>query len=134
MGYNKLISKISMIRIYYSLMYSQNLMNMLGIAKVPEEGLVKVRWRIVSKGRALIFLQFWKIREMQSKEYWNDGIVSFYLNKRGKVRKICLDKVGTFPTKPTRDRMKGANPDCSQFQVDKSKEEAPRVMENMAKV
>ena len=93
MGINKLVSKISLIRIYHSLVYSQNIMNVLGIAKVPEDDLVKVRWRIVSKGKSLIFLQFWRVNEMRKKEYWNDGIVYFYLNKRGKVRKVTIDKV-----------------------------------------
>lgn len=93
MGYNKLVSMVSMARIYHSMMYSQNVMNVLGIAKVPEDDLVKVRWRIVSKGKALIFLQFWRIMELRKKEYWNDGIVYFHLNKKGKARKIVLDKV-----------------------------------------
>ena len=94
MGYNKLISKVSLIRIYHSIVYSQNIMNVLGIAKIPEEGVLKVRWRIVSRGKSLIFMQFWKVMEMRKKEYWNDGIVYFYLNKNGKVRKIVLEKVG----------------------------------------
>lgn len=96
MGYNQLITKISFIRIYHSVLYSQNNMNVLGIAKIPEEGVVKLRWRIVSKGKAFIFLQFWKVNEMRKREYWNDGIAYFYLNRAGKVRKIVLERVGSF--------------------------------------
>lgn len=92
-GYDELVKKISFIRIYYSLMYSQNNMNVLSIAKIPSEGLVKVRWRIVSRGKLLIFIKFWKFLDLTKKENWNDGIVYFYLDKTGKVNRIVIEKV-----------------------------------------
>lgn len=92
-GIPALIKRVSFIRIYYSLMYSFNIMSVLNIAKLPDEGLIKVRWRITSKGRLLIFLQFWRVRELTRKEYFNDGITSFYLNGNGKVHYILIEKV-----------------------------------------
>lgn len=91
-GLQNLVKKISFIRIYYSLMYSMNTMSVLSIAKIEDDGLVKLRWRIASKGRLLAFVQFWKLN-FHKKVYFNDGIVYFYLNKNGKVKRLIIEKV-----------------------------------------
>ena len=67
-------------------------MKVLSIAKMSDESVVKVRWRIVSKGKWFAFLKFWKFKEMRTLEHWNDGIVRFDLNVQGKVKKITIDK------------------------------------------
>lgn len=74
-------------------MYSMNLMSVLSIAKIEADGLVKLRWRIQSKGRLLAFIQFWKFNTFNKKTHYNDGIVYFYLNKSGKVKKLIIEKV-----------------------------------------
>lgn len=71
-------------------------MKVLSIAKIPDEGLVKLRWRISSRGRLWSFLQFWKVKDFKKKEFWNDGIVYFYLNKNGKVKRLVIEKVNFF--------------------------------------
>lgn len=85
-GLTKYATRINLIKIYFTLRYSSNRMELLNLVKNPEESFIKVRWRIKSKPVFKTYL---------GKEIWNDGISTFHVNSNGKICSHICDNVQT---------------------------------------
>ncbi|XP_071152432.1 uncharacterized protein [Mytilus edulis] len=89
---------LSVIRILAYFKYTQITVQLLKITVHPEDGAVKVRWRVagLSNTASLKFWNFYpgKYRENVEKDsQWTDGLSTYYINKHGMVYKHVVDNV-----------------------------------------
>lgn len=82
---------VSTIKIYYFIKYSSSKVELLNLVKNPEESLVKIRWRVVSRPGVIRFLL--APFKFHNSEMWTDGISSFYVNKDGKIYCHVCDNI-----------------------------------------
>ncbi|XP_060523560.1 uncharacterized protein C6orf136 homolog [Cylas formicarius] len=73
--------------------------DILKITQHPEEGTIKVRWRIKGVSALYVMLKFWKVKVWRSKEIieksenWYDGFSVFYVNSDGVIFKHVAEKM-----------------------------------------
>jgi len=98
------VKQIALLRIVGHLKFAYVKFDVLKITSHPEDGTVKVRWRIRGVSGLKVFLNFWKISLMNLKdsiereqESWYDGFSTFIVNSEGKVYHVIVDKMQPDP-------------------------------------
>jgi len=99
-GLHYFISMISILRLLGHLKYAFVKFDVLKITKHPEDGTIKVRWRIKGISGMKIFVNLWKFKLWnleaaikENVESWHDGFSIFYLGSDGLVHKLTADKM-----------------------------------------
>ncbi|XP_025198600.1 uncharacterized protein C6orf136 homolog [Melanaphis sacchari] len=102
-GLEYFMSTISILRLMGHLKYAFVKFDILKITKHPEDGTIKMRWRIKGISGMKVFLKFWKFRLWnleqvikENVESWHDGFSIFYLGSDGLVHKLTADKMQPF--------------------------------------
>lgn len=85
-GLSRYALRISLVKYFFIVRYSQNRMELLNLVKNSEESFIKVRWRIKSKPVLKTYL---------GKEIWTDGISTFHVDNNGKICSHICDNVQT---------------------------------------
>ncbi|XP_022203710.2 uncharacterized protein LOC111060353 [Nilaparvata lugens] len=98
-GLSNYVTSISLMKLGSHLKFAYVKFEIINITKHPEEGSVKLRWRIRGLSGLKVFLLFWRIKVWKLKdtikdhETWYDGFSVFYVNGEGKIYKHVLDKM-----------------------------------------
>ncbi|XP_050442147.1 uncharacterized protein C6orf136 homolog [Adelges cooleyi] len=99
-GLHYFMTSISLLRIMGHLKYAFVKLDVLKATKHPEDGTVKIRWRIKGISGFKVFMKFWKFKFWdfenaikQNIETWHDGFSVFYLGGDGLVHKLTVDKM-----------------------------------------
>jgi len=99
-GLEYLIITVSMLRLLGHIKYAFVKLDILKITKHPEDGTIKVRWRIKGITGLKVFMKFWKFRLWnmdqvikENVESWHDGFSIFYLGPDGLIYKLTADKM-----------------------------------------
>ncbi|XP_011304356.1 uncharacterized protein C6orf136 homolog [Fopius arisanus] len=98
-GINNYIKQILYLRTSAHVMYAYVKFDILKITMHPDEGTVKVRWRIRGLSGLKVFAMFWKLKilkiseSMRALESWHDGLSTFYVGSDGLVFKHVADKM-----------------------------------------
>ncbi|XP_026817908.1 uncharacterized protein C6orf136 homolog [Rhopalosiphum maidis] len=99
-GLEYFMSIISILRLMGHIKYAFVKFDILKITKHPEDGTIKIRWRIKGISGMKVFLKFWKFRLWnleqvikENVESWHDGFSIFYLGSDGLVHKLTADKM-----------------------------------------
>lgn len=93
------IQQISLLKVVGHLKFAYVSMDILKITAHPEEGSVKVRWRIKGLSSFKVMVTFWKTKLWNTKdsidksEKWYDGFSTFYVNDEGLIYKHIVDKM-----------------------------------------
>ncbi|XP_066582560.1 uncharacterized protein [Prorops nasuta] len=72
---------------------------LIKITKHPEDGVIKVRWRIRGVSGTKVMFTFWKFNifklrdQIKELEVWYDGFSTYYVGSDGKVYKHVVDKM-----------------------------------------
>ncbi|CAH0389906.1 unnamed protein product [Bemisia tabaci] len=112
-GVHHLVQKLGYMRFWGHLKFSYVKFYVLKMTSHPEEGCIKVRWRIAGITTFKTYFQFWKLKfwkfkEMLEKEeeVWYDGFMIIHLNSNGLIGKIYIDKMmpDEDKTKVTKDK------------------------------
>ena len=97
-GLSKYSLQMALIRIIGHFKYVQVTLVIVKITSHPEEGTIKVRWRIAGLSNTKA-LSFWRYRPGKFKEHlmddsqWTDGFSTFYIGTDGLVFKHRVDQV-----------------------------------------
>uniref|UniRef100_A0A0A9XDY3 Uncharacterized protein C6orf136 n=2 Tax=Lygus hesperus TaxID=30085 RepID=A0A0A9XDY3_LYGHE len=98
-GVANYVKQIALVRVVGHLKFAYVKFEVLKITRHPEDGTVRVRWRIrgVSGLRVMVMFwkfKLWKMREIfDNQDSWYDGFSTFYVGSDGKVFKHVADKV-----------------------------------------
>nr|CAG4648764.1 EOG090X09QP [Polyphemus pediculus] len=98
-GIYNYVKQVALLRCYGHLKFAFVKFEILKITQHPEDGTIKVRWRINGISGMKIFLTFWryklwKWREMMEKqEMWYDGFSTFHVSSNGLVTLHVADKM-----------------------------------------
>ncbi|XP_025406563.1 uncharacterized protein C6orf136 homolog isoform X3 [Sipha flava] len=99
-GVEYFMSMISILRLMGHLKYAFVKFDILKITKHPEDGTIKIRWRIKGISGMKVFFKFWKFSLFnleqvikENVESWHDGFSIFYLGSDGKIHKLTADKM-----------------------------------------
>ncbi|XP_029343676.1 uncharacterized protein C6orf136 homolog [Acyrthosiphon pisum] len=99
-GLEYFMTTISLLRLMGHIKYAFVKFDILKITKHPEDGTIKVRWRIKGISGLKVFMKFWKFRLWnleqvikENVESWHDGFSVFYLGSDGQVHKLTADKM-----------------------------------------
>lgn len=99
-GLEYFMSTISILRLMGHIKYAFVKFDILKITKHPEDGTIKIRWRIKGISGMKVFMKFWKFRLWnleqvikENVESWHDGFSIFYLGSDGRVHKLTADKM-----------------------------------------
>lgn len=93
------VKQIALLRTVGHLKYAYVTFEILKITKHPEDGTVRVRWRIRGISALKVMLQFWKYKLWKLKEIfegqeaWYDGFSVLYVGSDGLVSKHVVDKI-----------------------------------------
>lgn len=94
------VKQIALLRTVGHLKFAYVKFEILKITSHPEDGTVKVRWRIRGISGMKVFLQFWKFKLWKIKELfddhqesWYDGFSIFFVGSDGLVYKHVADKM-----------------------------------------
>lgn len=94
------VKQIALLRTVGHLKFAYVKFEILKITSHPEDGTVKVRWRIRGISGMKVFLQFWKFKLWKMKELfddhqesWYDGFSIFFVGDDGLVYKHVADKM-----------------------------------------
>lgn len=94
------VKQIALLRTVGHLKFAYVKFEILKITSHPEDGTVKVRWRIRGVSGLKVFLQFWKFKLWKMKgmldenqESWYDGFSIFFVGSDGLVYKHVADKM-----------------------------------------
>lgn len=93
------VRQVAWLRTVGHLKFAYVKFEILKITQHPEDGTVKVRWRIRGIPALKVMFQFWRYklwewRDMFEKsDSWYDGFSTFYVNEDGKVTKHVADKM-----------------------------------------
>ncbi|XP_015599172.1 uncharacterized protein LOC107269613 [Cephus cinctus] len=93
------VKQIALLRTVGHLKFAYVTFEVLKITMHPEDGTVKVRWRIRGISGLKVMFLFWKIKlwniqeAFQEQESWYDGFSTFYVNSSGLIVKHVADKM-----------------------------------------
>ncbi|XP_023216555.1 uncharacterized protein LOC111619123 [Centruroides sculpturatus] len=93
------VQQMALVRILGHLRYSHVKLEILKITQHPEDGTVRVRWRITGVSGLRVLFMFWKFvlwewKKMMEKETeWVDGFSVFFIGPDGLVYKHVCDKM-----------------------------------------
>lgn len=97
-GVNQYATQMMKFRAYTHLKYAHVHMEVMSSACLPEEGIVRVQWRIVGLSQFKA-LKFWKYtawsygKSFREDAEWIDGVSIFHVNKDGLVVKHRMDRM-----------------------------------------
>lgn len=98
-GIYHFVKQVALLRTVGHLKFAYVKFDILKITSHPEDGSVRVRWRIRGVSGLKVFLLFWRIKlwklkeTVKSEESWYDGFSIFYVGGDGKVYKHIADKM-----------------------------------------
>ncbi|KAF6205423.1 hypothetical protein GE061_019595 [Apolygus lucorum] len=98
-GIGNYVKQIAIVRLVGHLKFAYVKLEVLKITRHPEDGSVRVRWRIRGISGLKVMVMFWKYKlwKMQeifdNQDSWYDGFSTFYVGSDGKVFKHVADKV-----------------------------------------
>ncbi|XP_030758305.1 uncharacterized protein C6orf136 homolog [Sitophilus oryzae] len=98
-GLMNYVRQVALLRLIGHIRFAYVKFEILKITQHPEDGTVKVRWRIKGLSAFQVMFQFWKYKVWEYKnilnrtENWYDGFSTFYVNADGLVVKHVADKM-----------------------------------------
>ncbi|CAB3367881.1 Hypothetical predicted protein [Cloeon dipterum] len=98
-GLYNYVKQVALLRSVGHFRFAYVKFEILKITSHPEEGTVKIRWRIRGISALKVFLQFynfklWKMKEIwDQQEAWYDGFSTFYVGGDGTIYKHVADKM-----------------------------------------
>ncbi|KAL1502760.1 hypothetical protein ABEB36_007859 [Hypothenemus hampei] len=99
-GLYNYVKQVALLRTVGHLKFAFVRFEILKITQHPEDGTVRVRWRITGISTLKVIIQFWKVKLWKYKESsqdtstsWYDGFSTFVVNEEGKVIKHVADKM-----------------------------------------
>ncbi|KAF4532551.1 hypothetical protein B566_EDAN010843 [Ephemera danica] len=98
-GLYNYVKQVALLRTVGHLKFAYVKFEILKITSHPEDGTVKIRWRIRGISALKVMLTFWKyklwnIKEaFEHQESWYDGFSTFYVGEDGSVHKHVADKM-----------------------------------------
>nr|CAG4650317.1 EOG090X09QP [Sida crystallina] len=98
-GIYSYVQQVALLRCIGHIKFAYVRFDVLKITQHPEEGTVKVRWRITGISGLKIFLNFWRYKLWQWKdlmakqESWYDGFSTFHVSSDGLVHLHIADKM-----------------------------------------
>uniref|UniRef100_A0A1B6G2B4 Uncharacterized protein n=1 Tax=Cuerna arida TaxID=1464854 RepID=A0A1B6G2B4_9HEMI len=102
------VRQIALLRMIGHFKFAYVKFDILKITSHPEDGTVKVRWRIRGISGMKVFFNFWKFNILNMKESvereqesWYDGFSVFFVDGEGKVFKHVVDKMQPDPEEKT---------------------------------
>nr|SVE75882.1 EOG090X09QP [Daphnia hispanica] len=93
------VKQVALLRCVGHLKYAYVRFEVLKITQHPEEGTIKVRWRICGISGLKVLLQFWRYKLwqwkelLQKQESWYDGFSTFHVSSKGLVTLHVADKM-----------------------------------------
>jgi len=110
------VKQIALLRMIGHFKFAYVRFDILKITSHPEDGTVKVRWRIRGISGMKVFFNFWKFNILKLKETidkesesWYDGFSIFFVDSNGKVYKHIVDKMQPDPEEKV-DSLKPLSP------------------------
>ncbi|XP_076275546.1 uncharacterized protein LOC143206748 [Rhynchophorus ferrugineus] len=98
-GLMNYVKQVALLRTVGHIKFAYVKFEVLKITQHPEEGTVKVRWRIRGISALKIMFQFWRYKLWEWKQLfeksdsWYDGFSTFYVNSDGLIVKHVADKM-----------------------------------------
>ncbi|XP_059480999.1 uncharacterized protein LOC132199915 [Neocloeon triangulifer] len=98
-GLYNYVKQVALLRTVGHLKFAYVKFEILKITSHPDEGSVKIRWRIRGISAMRVMLKFWKFRIWNMKEIWEkqeawyDGFSIFYVGSDGAIYKHIADKM-----------------------------------------
>nr|CAG4649508.1 EOG090X09QP [Scapholeberis mucronata]SVE93744.1 EOG090X09QP [Scapholeberis mucronata] len=98
-GLYNYVKQVALLRCVGHLKFAYVRFEILKITQHPEDGTIKVRWRISGISGLKVLLQFWRYKLWQWKEImnkqesWYDGFSTFHVNSDGLVTLHVADKM-----------------------------------------
>ncbi|XP_050536900.1 uncharacterized protein C6orf136 homolog [Daktulosphaira vitifoliae] len=99
-GLQYFMTTVSLLRVIGHCKYAFVKFDVLKATKHPEDGTIKIRWRIKGISGFKVFVKFWKFKFWDLEnvikdniEVWHDGFSIFYLGSDGLVHKLTADKM-----------------------------------------
>lgn len=98
-GLYNYVKEVALLRCVGHLKYAYVRFEILKITQHPEEGTIKVRWRICGISGLKVLLQFWRYKlwqwkeVLQKQESWYDGFSTFHVSSKGLVTLHVADKM-----------------------------------------
>ncbi|XP_066149305.1 uncharacterized protein C6orf136 [Euwallacea fornicatus] len=93
------VRQVALLRTIAHLKFAYVKFDILKITQHPEDGTVRIRWRIVGVSGFKVMVQFWKYKLWKMKktikenEAWYDGFSTFYINAEGKIVRHIANKM-----------------------------------------
>lgn len=91
------VRQMSMLRLIGHLRFAFVKLEILKITKHPEDGTVRVRWRIMGVSGLRFIFKLWQVKNwqnmMNAESSWYDGFSTFYVGADGKIFKHICDKM-----------------------------------------
>ncbi|XP_066260839.1 uncharacterized protein C6orf136 homolog [Euwallacea similis] len=93
------VKQVALLRTVAHIKFAYVKFDVLKITQHPEDGTVRIRWRIVGVSGLKVMVQFWKYKlwkmkeTIQQNEAWHDGFSTFYVNAEGKIVRHVADKM-----------------------------------------
>jgi len=93
------VKQIALLRAVGHLKFAYVQFQVLRITQHPEDGTVRVRWRIAGISGLKVMFMFWKYKlweykkVLQDQESWHDGFSTFYVGSDGLIYKHVADKM-----------------------------------------
>nr|SVE90008.1 EOG090X09QP [Daphnia sinensis] len=98
-GLYNYVKQVALLRCVGHLKYAYVRFEILKITQHPEEGTIKVRWRICGISGLKVLLQFWRYKLwqwkdlLQKQESWYDGFSTFHVSSKGLITLHVADKM-----------------------------------------
>nr|CAG4637184.1 EOG090X09QP [Ceriodaphnia reticulata]SVE73063.1 EOG090X09QP [Ceriodaphnia reticulata] len=98
-GLYNYVKQVALLRCVGHLKFAYVRFEILKITQHPEDGTIKVRWRISGISGLKVLLQFWRFKLwqwkeiLQKQESWYDGFSTFHVNSSGLVTLHVADKM-----------------------------------------
>lgn len=98
-GIYNYVKTIALLRTVGHLKYAYVTFTIIRITQHPEEGVIRVRWRISGISGLKVMFMFWKYKlwelkkAFQEQESWYDGFSTFYVGSDGLIYKHIADKM-----------------------------------------
>nr|SVE77125.1 EOG090X09QP [Daphnia lumholtzi]SVE77729.1 EOG090X09QP [Daphnia lumholtzi]SVE78357.1 EOG090X09QP [Daphnia lumholtzi] len=98
-GLYNYVKQVALLRCVGHLKYAYVRFEILKITQHPEEGTIKVRWRICGISGLKVLLQFWRYKlwqwkeVLQKQESWYDGFSTFHVSSKGLITLHVADKM-----------------------------------------
>lgn len=108
-GLYSYVKQIALLRCVGHLKFAYVRFEILKITQHPEEGTIKVRWRISGISGMKVLFQFWRFKLWQWKELinkqeaWYDGFSTFHVSSKGHITLHVADKMMPDEDKVTDD-------------------------------